>query len=541
MSQTHRGEAPLLSAAERDAFLARVRTGVSPEDYGLIEAMSYALPQIVASIEQERMTMRKLRHLLFGAKTEQTDRVCPSASSPSLIFPVPKSKRQGHGRLKATDYTGARWVEVPHPAVKPACLCPLCAKGAVRMQKTKAIVLRIEGAPPIAATGYRMERLRCDACGAAFTAPVPAAAGQEKYAPSVGVTIAVLRYGTGVPHYRLARLQQSLGVPLPASTQWELMAPLRELAQPIFAALVVLAANAPLLHHDDTTMRILDLRRPGSATAEELARLAPHRKGTFTSNVLAEVASHPVALYFTGWQHAGENLAAVLQQRATDLAPPIQMCDALSRNMSPESNTILAFCLSHGRREFVSVAPSFPDECRHVLDALGEVYRFDAEAKELGLKPEPRLAHHQTHSQPVMARLKAWLREKIVGKHVEPNSGLGQAMGYMLKHWEPLTLFLRQAGAPLDNNRCEQALKMAILHRKNSLSYKTLNGAQTGDLFMSLIHTCRLNRINPFAYLLAIATHAKEVKARPSAWLPWNYPQTEIPTELDHDPPGCPA
>jgi hypothetical protein len=386
-----------------------------------------------------------------------------------------------------------------------------------------------------------MERLRCDACGAVFTAPVPAAAGQEKYAPSVGVTIAVLRYGTGVPHYRLARLQQSLGVPLPASTQWELMAPLRELAQPIFAALVVLAANAPLLHHDDTTMRILDLRRPGSATAEELARLAPHRKGTFTSNVLAEVASHPVALYFTGWQHAGENLAAVLQQRATDLAPPIQMCDALSRNMSPESNTILAFCLSHGRREFVSVAPSFPDECRHVLDALGEVYRFDAEAKELGLKPEPRLAHHQTHSQPVMARLKAWLREKIVGKHVEPNSGLGQAMGYMLKHWEPLTLFLRQAGAPLDNNRCEQALKMAILHRKNSLSYKTLNGAQTGDLFMSLIHTCRLNRINPFAYLLAIATHAKEVKARPSAWLPWNYPQTEIPTELDHDPPGCPA
>ena len=169
------------------------------------------------------------------------------------------------------------------------------------------------------------------------------------------------------------------------------------------------------------------------------------------------------------------------------------------------------------------------------------VYRFDAEAKELGLNPEPRLVHHQTHSQSVMERLKGWMREKLDGKHVEPNSGLGQAIGYMLKHWEPLTLFLRKPGAPLDNNRCEQALKMAILHRKNSLSYKTLNGAQTGDLFMSLIHTCRLNQINPFAYLLAIATHAKEVKARPSAWLPWNYPQSESPAGLDHDPPGCPA
>jgi len=541
MSQTRQLEAPLLSAAERATFLTRVRAGVSPEDYRVIEAMSYALPQIVESIEQERMTMRKLRHLLFGAKTEQTDRVCPPASPPPLISPLPKPRRQGHGHIKAADYTGAHWVHVAHPNLQPGQACPLCAKGTVRAQKTKAIVLRIEGSPPIAATGYAMERLRCDACGAVFTAPVPAAAGQEKYAPSVAVTLAVLRYGTGVPHYRLARLQQSLGVPLPESTQWELMAPLGELAQPIFAALVVQAANAPLLHHDDTTMRILDLRRPGSATADQLALVAPHRKGTFTSNVLAEVASHPVALYFTGWQHAGENLAAVLRQRATDLAPPIQMCDALSRNLRPESNTILAFCLAHGRREFVSVAPSFPDECRHVLASLGEVYRFDAEAKQLGLPPAPRLVHHQTHSQPVLARLKAWMREKIDGKHVEPNSGLGQAITYMLKHWEPLPLFLRKAGAPLDNNRCEQALKMAILHRKNSLSYKTLNGARTGDLFMSLIHTCRLNRVNPFAYLLAMTNHPKEVQAQPSAWLPWNYPQTEKPAALHHDPPGFPA
>ncbi len=528
-----------LTEAQRDAFPERVNARVSPEDYQVIAGMTHALPQMLTLLEEHPATLRKLQHLLFGAKSEATDRVCPSAGSP--VPPPPKPRRKGHGRIKARDYTGARWVEVPHPDLQPGCRCPLCAQGTVRAQKTKAIVLRIEAAPPVAATGYQMARLRCDACGAVFTAPVPAAAGQEKYAPSVGVAVAVLRYGTGVPHYRLERLQQSLGVPLPASTQWELLAPLREQAQPIFDALVVQAANAPLLHQDDTTMRILDLRRPGSATADELARLAPHRKGTFTSNLLAEVESHPVALYFTGWQHAGENLAAVLQQRAQELAPPIQMCDALSRNVCPESNTILAFCLSHGRREFVSVAPSFPDECRYVLETLREVYRFDAEAKALGLAPESRLVHHQSHSQAVMDRLKTWLREKLDGKHVEPNSGLGQAIGYMLKHWEPLTLFLRQAGAPLDNNRCEQALKMAILHRKNSLSYKTINGAKTGDLFMSLIHTCRLNRVNPFAYLLAIATHAKDVKAHPSAWLPWNYPPENKPTELSHDPPGCPA
>ena len=525
MSPIRRFEAIRLSEAEREAFLARIRSGVSAQDYRRIEEMTKALAQALSVLEQDPAALRKLQHLLFGPKTERADRVCPSPASSDPPSPPPKPRGKGHGRLKAKDYTGARRVQVDHPRLKPGQRCPGCGQGTLRVQKRPATILRIEGSPPIAAAAYALERLRCDTCGEVFTAPAPAEAGQEKYAPSVPVTIALLRYGTGMPHYRLARLQQSLGVPLPESTQWELLSPLAELAQPIFAELVALAANAPVLHHDDTTMRILDLRRPGSAAA---AQLDPERKGTFTSNLLAEVEQHPVALYFTGWRHAGENLAKVLRQRAPHLPPPIQMCDALSRNKHPQADTVLAHCLVHARREYVTAAPSFPDECRHVLDTLGEIYRFDAQAKELGFNPEQRLVHHQTHSRPVMERLEAWMRDRIDSKQVEPNSGLGQAIGYMLKHWKPLTLFLRQPGAPLDNNRCEQALKMAILHRKNSISYKTLNGARTGDLFMSLIHTCRLNRINPFAYLLALATHPETVKACPAAWLPWSYPASNI-------------
>jgi hypothetical protein len=93
----------------------------------------------------------------------------------------------------------------------------------------------------------------------------------------------------------------------------------------------------------------------------------------------------------------------------------------------------------------------------------------------------------------------------------------------MLKHWEPLTLFLGVEGAPLDNNVCEQVLKMAICHRKNSLFYRTLHGAYIGDLFMSLIHTCRLSKVNPLHYLVALQRHSHEVFKNPHAWLPWNY------------------
>jgi transposase len=265
-----------LTEAERAAFLERVRPAVGAEDYRLIEGMSHALPELVDLIEQDPMTLRKLRRLLFGPKTEKTKQVCPPATTPPVSPAAAQPKRPGHGRTKARDYTGARWVQVPHPQLHTGSHCPHCPHGTVRQQKTPALILRIVGTPPISATAYQMERLRCDTCGEVFTAPTPPEAGTQKYAPSVGATVALLRYGSGMPHYRLAKLQQSLGVPLPASSQWELMQPLAQQAQPILEELITQAAQSPLIHHDDTTRRILDLRRPGSATA---VQMAPQRKG----------------------------------------------------------------------------------------------------------------------------------------------------------------------------------------------------------------------------------------------------------------------
>ena len=140
--------------------------------------------------------------------------------------------------------------------------------------------------------------------------------------------------------------------------------------------------------------------------------------------------------------------------------------------------------------------------------------------------PEARLRFHQEHSEPVMKQLHAWFLAQFEEKRVEPNSGLGEAITYCLKHWERLTLFLRQAGAPLDSNIVERALKKCILHRKNSLFYKTENGAEVGDLYMSLIHTCELNNANPFDYLTELQKHADELAQNPAAWMPWNYRQT---------------
>ena len=244
---------------------------------------------------------------------------------------------------------------------------------------------------------------------------------------------------------------------------------------------------------------------------------ADERRGLYTSGVVALRDGHRVALFFSGRRHAGENLAQVLKHRAEELPPPIQMCDALSRNLPGELQTILAHCLAHARRRFVDVYDRFPEPCRHLLESLAVVYRNDAVARERRLSPEARLRFHQEASGPTMQDLHDWLTRQLDEKRTEPNSALGGAIGYMLKHWEELTLFLRQAGAPLDNNVCERALKKAILHRKNALFYKTRNGARVGDLFMSLIYTCQLNQANPFDYLTELQRHADALAAVPRA------------------------
>lgn len=413
-------------------------------------------------------------------------------------------------------------MRVPHPKLHYGELCPDCRRGKLHSLPRPGVVVRIVGQAPLAATVFELEKLRCATCGQVFSAPAPEAAGTGKYDPTVGALVAVLRFGSGVPSYRLAQLQQSLGIPVSASTQWELAAELAEAATPAFECLVRQAAQRGVIHNDDTTMRVASLRRePAPLPDADPPKRA--RTGIFTTGILTGGDEPPIALFFTGHQHAGENLQDLLDQRERHLPAPIQMCDALSRNEPSEAATLLSNCLAHGRRQVVDVAPSFPVEARHVLECLREVYHHDAHARTEGLTPEQRLKLHQDLSRPILDDLHRWLREQFDQKKLEPNSTLGGAFNYLLNHWQPLTLFLRVAGAPIDNNVCERGLKMAILHRKNSLSYKTERGAQVGDLFMSLIHSCRLNGINPFEYLVALARHPNEVARNPEQWLPWTY------------------
>ena len=513
-----------LNLDEVDALLKRVETGILQDgDYQIIKAMVETIQLLSQSVDQKAASIRRLLRMLFGDRTEKLEKVInekdqsAKPKEPSEDKTGKKDKPKGHGRKPAAEYTGAEKVDVAHEDLRPSDRCPGCLKGKVYELKVPETVVRFTGKAPIDATVYQMQRLRCNLCGEIYKATPPEGIGDEKYDAASGAMIALLKYGSGMPFNRIEQLQDSLGVPVATSTQWDIVDRVADQIYPVYPELNYQAAQGDVVYNDDTTIKILELMKEN----EKLD--SSERKGIFTTGILSTADDRQIALFYTGRQHAGENMNDLLKQRQTDRPAPIQMCDALSRNIPKDFETILANCLSHGRRNFCDVAVNFPDQCQYVLETLAQVYKNDKIAKERKMTPGQRLSFHQLESGQLMEDLKVWLDEQLDQNKVEPNSGLGQAISYMIKHWKELTAFLRVPNAPLDNNICERALKKAILHRKNALFYKTEHGAETGDLFMSLIHTCNLGKVNPFDYLTALQKHSSDLAKHPDKWMPWNY------------------
>lgn len=509
------------------------RRELTEEDYALLEGMIETWQYFCSAVERKTLTIKRLQRILFGPSTEKTEKLLNKAernrSPPGGA--AAKGKAKGHGRHGADSYWGAKRVRVTHHSLKVGDPCGLCGKGKLYELKIPSRVVVFRAEAPIHATVYECQKLRCSACGAVFVAELPGQAGAEKYEASAGSMVALLKYGNGFPFYRLEQLQKSVGMPLPAAVQWELVKRKAEVLLPVWEELLQEAAQGEVLHNDDTYVTILQLLKDRSSALEHIDGEEPanaaERSGTFTTAIVSSTEKRrPIALFYSGIKHAGENIADLLRRRGAHRDAPILMCDALSRNVPKAFTVILANCLAHGRRQFVDLIEAFPAECEYILGIFKDVYRHEKRTKQLGLSAQERLAYHQSHSKPLMEDLHAWMRSQFEQKNVEPNSSMGEAISYMLRHWEALTQFLRVPGAPLDNTVCERTLKRAILNRKNSLFYKTCNGAKVGDILMSLIYTCILSSINPLEYLTETEKHTTEVADNPQAWLPWNYRNT---------------
>ena len=518
------------------------------------------------SLLETRISLSKLRRILFGKKTEKRSRKpkdpdtggdgggegsdegrgshTPPAGTADPTSGTPQgeqsgasnaNKSRGHGRRAAADYAGAETVFCAHDEYQAGDRCPKCERG--RLYNLVPLVrLRFTGQPLVLVTRFELERLRCGTCDALWVAHMPAEVSRETYDVSVKVNLVLAHYHLGLPFKRIESFQNLLGMPLPDATQWELVEQVADSAYPIYEYLKKLGANQPLVYQDDTGARVLSLIR------ENRSEPAPPRTGMYTTVLLFE-GEHSICLYFSGRRHAGENLDAILAHRDPNL-PPIQwMSDGLAANTPRrhKNKTIDIQCIVHGRRKFVEIDTFFPQQCTKVIDAIAELYKHEAHCKQQKFTPQQRLAYHQQHSRALMDELKAWMEKQLEDQCVEPNSRLGGAFNYLLKRWEALTRFLQAPGAPLDNNAAERALKMILRLRNNSLFYANPHGAYVGDVLTSLIETARRAGANPLDYFTALMQNRSAVFRNPGAWLPWNYRDT-LETEsasspLRHPPP----
>jgi len=451
-----------LDPKQTQAILERVKTALGDGDYRIIKAAFETIAFLMRLVETKNTSMKRLQQILFGWRTEKTKKVIKeekkkkdsqeaasdkeeksSEQENSENKPEKKKrpKSKGHGRNGADAYTAADKIKVSNANLKSGDPCPACPKGKVYPLLDPRRIVRIVGQAPLGATVYELERLRCGLCQKVFTADPPQElnptkpsepentdgpekkAKVAKYSETAGSMIANLKYGSGMPWNRVEQLQGNMNVPLPSSTQWDVVEKVADQIHPVFGALEKEGAQGDVIHNDDTIMKNLELMK---AQAEQLERDQgkPGRSGMYTTSILSVKDGRKIALFYSSTNHAGENLDNLLEQRDKDRGPPIQMCDALSRNAPKTFQTLMANCLSHGRRKFVEVNWAFPEECRYVLEVLKEVYINDDIAKQEEMSPEERLEFHQQKSGPYMEKLHTWLKRQIDEKEVEPNSSM---------------------------------------------------------------------------------------------------------------------
>ena len=496
---------------------------------------------LVSALEKGQLSIQKLRKL-FNITTESfenrrkqrhnppcTDHsdtaqdVQDTAPASTLSHPPETTqKKKGHGRLRADAYQGAVVIDVDLPHLKPGNPCPedYC-DGRLYEMSDPGVMIQVTGSPMAQATRYNLQKLRCSVCEIIFTAPLPDGVEDVKYTVSLIAMLMIHKYFMSVPLYRQETLQTYLGTPLPASTQWELMAEQEEVLEALYHAFEQDSANGKGIAIDDTKARILE-----QIAANKKADKKSDKKGCYTTGIVSVHDDHMSYVFVTDDQTAGKSAALFLRLRDPELPAPYLMCDALTANIPEDISSdlyILCYCLVHARRQFYELPDGYDDLAERAMGLIGKIY--DNEFQTKGMTGQERLKFHQEHSTPIMEELRAYLTTQQ--EEFEPNGVAGAAIDYMLKRWTEFSHFLRYPDIPLDNNLTERALKLIIQVRKSAMFYKTLKSARIASYIQTALYSAAQNDVNPYEYMLAILKHKEAVIKNPERWLPWCYQAEE--------------
>jgi transposase len=424
-----------------------------------------------------------------------------------------KKPRINGGKYGFDDYINSSTTVHEDIGVKVGDRCHCCGVGKYYPGKDRKQI-EFSGGPIITAKRHIKKTLRCNCCGDMKMAIKRIV----RWSPEARSALVIHKiYGN--PWNRMERIQKLFGTPLAASTMydqgkiiWE------EAAQFIVPVLFNTVAESPLWQTDDTGMKILSVMQANKLLPES------EQRACHTTVICGLFEEFKVVLYITANRYCRENWGPLLERRKSD-SKVIIATDASSQSLPKGDElkrAIPAVCLGgHGRRKFKDIEKDYPEECDYFLKLISDLYQKEHACK--GKSDLERLEYHKKHSTPIIKAIYAKIAELFKNKTVEPNSTLGKAMQYWLNHKEGLTAFLRVAGAPIDNNWAERALRIMAIYRKTSLFFKTMHSALVMNDLFTLVATCEENGINAFMYLNWIQVNWKQVQATPHLFLPWHF------------------
>lgn len=454
-------------------------------------------------------------------------------------------KRKGEGKRNLSEFVDSAPI-ITHTFPSnfiDTFSCPCCAAKDSSYKIDPSTNVFFRRITPIAPEIHVREKLRCHSCGVTL-----AARASEEVESKVGcflpsaVTFSILmRYQYGFPFYRMERMLDNLdpNIDFSDATQWDFTQKMAQELEPLLDCLHREAANAQWLGVDDSWARVVSLKKEIELELKTTENKNGVRTGIETTTFVAQTFSgHSIQFYMTGRNHQSENRAQIIELRRNP-EPLITMSDATNKarvkTVSPNGSKIIeTHCIEHLRTYYEKIAADYPAESRYFLEQIKIIYINDEICKEQEFNPLARLAFHQTHSKKIMDNLYTWIGNEIKNNpFAERNGNYFRALNYGYKFWNEFTEFLRVPGVKLDNNSVERGTKTPVLQRNNSKKYLTENGAYVGDLFMSIMSTAILNKINSFEYLEFCITHRNLLKEDPELFLPWNYLETK--KEIDEE------
>ncbi len=353
-------------------------------------------------------------------------------------------------------------------------------------------------------------KLACRKCDAIVQAPLPAKPIDRSYAsPGLLARILVSKYVEHIPLYRQCDIYARHGLVLNRNTLVRWVLELADKLSPLAEALNRYVLEAGKVHADDTPVPV---QAPGSG------RTRTGRLWVYVRDDRNSGSSMPPAVWFA---YSPDRKGAHPQRHLAEYRGVLQADAYGGYDALYETGRVKeAACLAHARRKIHDEHARRPTELTtEGLRRIAALYAIEADIR--GSPAETRLAVRKEKSQPLMQSLYDWIQTQL--KTLSVHAEMAKAFGYMLKQWNALNVFCGDGRVEIDNNLCENALRCVALGRRNYLFFGSDRGGEAAAIIYSLLGTCKLNGVEPEAWL-------RDVLGKISDWpsnrvhelLPWN-------------------